>query len=157
MYLHCKTFKFLFVHKSWLTRRVTTFCSSPVRRHVLEQSVSDLWKERDALLVEKCSVSAASRSFGTQTKQRHVLSHNSERPRCPYHYFICVFIYFSFIHLLFQYYQQISRRNSKIFNKQNYSCLILIKASRPVTGLEWPRGFLEVKVPRFRDNGTGWW
>ena len=29
--------------------------------------------------------------------------------------------------------------------------------SSPVTGLEWPRGFLEVKVPRFHDNGTGWW
>ena len=29
--------------------------------------------------------------------------------------------------------------------------------SSPVTGLEWPRGFQEVKVPRFRDNGTGWW
>jgi len=27
----------------------------------------------------------------------------------------------------------------------------------PVTGLEWPRGFQEVKVPRFHDNGTGWW
>jgi hypothetical protein len=27
----------------------------------------------------------------------------------------------------------------------------------PVTGLEWPRGFQEVKVPRFLDNGTGWW
>ena len=25
----------------------------------------------------------------------------------------------------------------------------------PVTGLEWPRGFKEVKVPRFHDNGTG--
>jgi len=24
---------------------------------------------------------------------------------------------------------------------------------RPV----WPRGFLEVKVPRFHDNGTRWW
>jgi len=22
---------------------------------------------------------------------------------------------------------------------------------------EVPRGFQEVKVPRFRDNGTGWW
>jgi hypothetical protein len=29
--------------------------------------------------------------------------------------------------------------------------------SSPVTGLEWPRGFQEVKVPRFNDNGTGWW
>ena len=27
----------------------------------------------------------------------------------------------------------------------------------PVTGLEWPRGFQEVKVPRLHDNGTGWW
>jgi hypothetical protein len=29
--------------------------------------------------------------------------------------------------------------------------------SSPVTDLEWPRGFQEVKVPRFHDNGTGWW
>jgi hypothetical protein len=27
----------------------------------------------------------------------------------------------------------------------------------PVTGLEWPRGFQEVKVHRFHDNGKGWW
>jgi hypothetical protein len=27
----------------------------------------------------------------------------------------------------------------------------------PVTVLEWPRGFQEVKVPRFHDKGTGWW
>jgi hypothetical protein len=34
-----------------------------------------------------------------------------------------------------------------------------IKESKscPVTGLEWPRGFQEVKVPRFHDNGTGRW
>ena len=25
-----------------------------------------------------------------------------------------------------------------------------------VRGLEWPRGFQEVKVPRLRDNGTEW-
>jgi hypothetical protein len=31
------------------------------------------------------------------------------------------------------------------------------KAVSTVTGLEWPRGFQEVKVPRFHDNGTGWW
>jgi hypothetical protein len=29
--------------------------------------------------------------------------------------------------------------------------------SSPVTGLEWPRGLQEVKVPRFHDNSTGWW
>ena len=27
--------------------------------------------------------------------------------------------------------------------------------SSTVTGLEWPRGFPEVKVPRLHDNGTG--
>jgi len=32
-----------------------------------------------------------------------------------------------------------------------------VKLSSPVTGLEWPRGFQEVKFPRFHDNGTGWW
>jgi hypothetical protein len=31
------------------------------------------------------------------------------------------------------------------------------KAVSTVTGLEWPRGFQEVKVPRFHDNGIGWW
>jgi cytochrome P450 len=30
----------------------------------------------------------------------------------------------------------------------------LKKQNSPVTGLEWPRGFQEVKVPRFHDNGT---
>jgi hypothetical protein len=31
------------------------------------------------------------------------------------------------------------------------------KASSPVTGLEWPGGLQEDKVPRFLDNDTGWW
>ena len=35
--------------------------------------------------------------------------------------------------------------------------LQMLKKSSPITGLEWPRGFQEVKVPRFRDNGTGRW
>jgi len=34
---------------------------------------------------------------------------------------------------------------------------IVNKKSSPVTGLDRSRGFQEVKVPRFRDNGTGWW
>ena len=29
--------------------------------------------------------------------------------------------------------------------------------SSPITGLDRPRMFQEVKVPRLRDNGTGWW
>jgi len=35
--------------------------------------------------------------------------------------------------------------------------LFIIVKSSPVTGLEWPRGFQEGKVPRFHDNGTGRW
>jgi hypothetical protein len=31
----------------------------------------------------------------------------------------------------------------------------VVSLSSPVTGLEWPRWFQEVKVPRFLDNGTG--
>jgi len=37
------------------------------------------------------------------------------------------------------------------------SGLILKVKSSPVTGLELPRGFQEVKAPRFHNNGTGWW
>jgi hypothetical protein len=33
----------------------------------------------------------------------------------------------------------------------------VVSLSSPVTGLEWPRGFQKVKVPRFHDNGTLWW
>jgi len=35
--------------------------------------------------------------------------------------------------------------------------LILVCKSSPITGLDRPRVFQEVKAPRFRDNGTGWW
>jgi len=31
----------------------------------------------------------------------------------------------------------------------------IVSKSSPITGLERPRGFQEIKVPRFRDNGTG--
>jgi len=31
-----------------------------------------------------------------------------------------------------------------------------VKVISPITDLDRPRGFQEVKVPRFRDNGTGW-
>ena len=35
--------------------------------------------------------------------------------------------------------------------------LMAIKKEFFLIGPEWPRGFQEVKVPRFHDNGTGWW
>jgi hypothetical protein len=31
-------------------------------------------------------------------------------------------------------------------------CVVKGKAVSTVTGLEWPRGFQELKVPRFHDN-----
>ena len=33
----------------------------------------------------------------------------------------------------------------------------VIVRSSPITVLDRPRGFHEVKDPRFHDNGTGWW
>ena len=36
------------------------------------------------------------------------------------------------------------------------SCGFTVQIS-PIRGLEWPRGFQEVKAPRFHDNGRGWW
>jgi hypothetical protein len=51
-------------------------------------------------------------------------------------------------------YQEMSRTFESLNNVVN--CCLTGKSS-PVTGLEWPRGFQEVKVPRFHDNGTGWW
>jgi len=39
----------------------------------------------------------------------------------------------------------------------NRRSLSVVDESSPVTGREWPRGFQEVKVPRFHDNGTGCW
>ena len=35
--------------------------------------------------------------------------------------------------------------------------VVEVVKSSPVTGSEGPGGFQEVKAPRFRDNGTGWW
>jgi len=34
---------------------------------------------------------------------------------------------------------------------------IVKRGSSPVTGLDRPRAFQEIKAPRFRNNGTGWW
>ena len=34
---------------------------------------------------------------------------------------------------------------------------LLKRYSSPVTGLEWLRGFQDVKFPRLHDNVTGWW
>jgi len=41
--------------------------------------------------------------------------------------------------------------------KRKYCNLYLQYNNMWVTGLDWPRGFHEVKVPKFHDNGTEWW
>jgi len=50
------------------------------------------------------------------------------------------------------FFQQLNFRNVNCDTKS-----VLNVKSSPVTGLKWPRGFQEVKVPRFNDNGTGRW
>jgi len=48
-------------------------------------------------------------------------------------------------------------KSSKILHYIQILFMCLYVNSSPVTGLEWPRGFQEVKVPRILDNGTGRW
>ena len=45
-------------------------------------------------------------------------------------------------------------QNLNTMSPKNYQ--YHIKQISPVTGLDRPRSFQEVKVPRFRDNSTGW-
>jgi hypothetical protein len=48
----------------------------------------------------------------------------------------------------------------KIVQIGNNCCLsvvVKVKVKQSVTSLECPRGFQEVKLPRFHDDGTGWW
>jgi len=40
---------------------------------------------------------------------------------------------------------------------RNLKIIIDVKKNCPVTDMDRPRGFQEVKVPRFHDNGAGWW
>ena len=43
-----------------------------------------------------------------------------------------------------------------IEGKCNVGWSCKVKVNSPITDLEWLRGFQEVKVLRFHDNGTGW-
>jgi len=66
-------------------------------------------------------------------------------------YKMCVCIFATVLSEIFIDYEAMREMLSK-------TCIGLhLKISSPVTGLDRPRGFQEVKVPRFRDNGTGWW
>ena len=42
-------------------------------------------------------------------------------------------------------------------NKYIKICQFIKIKVKGKSGLEWPKGFQKVKVPRFHDNGTGWW
>jgi len=35
--------------------------------------------------------------------------------------------------------------------------MMMMMMMSAITGLDRPRGFQEVKILKFRDNGTGWW
>jgi len=38
-----------------------------------------------------------------------------------------------------------------------YRIIGKVKVKQSCLDMEWPREFQEVKVPRFHENGTGWW
>jgi len=47
-----------------------------------------------------------------------------------------------------------------IIQRMGFTCRIAERGENihnPVTGLEWPRGIQEIKVPIIHANGTGWW
>ena len=54
-----------------------------------------------------------------------------------------------------------NRKNEQLKHPEYITTFVTLKGkkmySSPVTVLKWPRGFHELKVPRFHDNGTGWW
>ena len=65
----------------------------------------------------------------------------------------------SFVHInALKLFQRVYRETVRLFERKDGLCQArALRKSSPVTGLEWPRGFQEVKVPRLHDNGTGWW
>jgi len=92
-------------------------------------------------------------------------------------YFVCLWTllvgdqldaHFFYVIRLFQSstcFEQTRARHQEVNCINTVSGTVTLKASEwsnfffisPVTGLEWPRGFQKVKVPRFHDNGTGRW
>jgi hypothetical protein len=58
--------------------------------------------------------------------------------------------------LLKYYFLEISLRQINIYNS-NLNKFTLINVNQSHYRPEAPRGFQEVKVPRFYDNSTGWW
>jgi len=62
----------------------------------------------------------------------------------------------SVIRVICGYFQLLHERTG-ITNKKKKKKKKKKRQNIPVTGLEWSRGFQEVKVPRFYDNGTRWW
>ena len=48
-------------------------------------------------------------------------------------------------------------RSHKLYKSYKFYVKGKEKANQSHYRLEVPRGFQEVKVPRLRDNGRGWW
>jgi len=63
------------------------------------------------------------------------------------------------------FYSETGKQNDKLFHKMflyRHQCLTIYQQcvegkAVPLQAWTGPRWFQEVKVPRFRDNGTGWW
>jgi len=70
----------------------------------------------------------------------------------------CILLYYIILYYIILYYIILYYIILRYIILYYYIVLYHIyKKTRPVTGLEWSRGFQEVKVPRFHDNGTGRW
>ena len=52
---------------------------------------------------------------------------------------------------------EIERKEWKQFRKDGIRNLKKGGKNSRVTGLEWPRWFHKIQVPRFHDNSTGLW
>ena len=66
--------------------------------------------------------------------------------------YICVCVCVCVMHMVILSVVVLSLRSKILFSSHNN-----VQDSSPITGLEWPRGFQEVKVPRFCYNGPGCW
>jgi len=51
----------------------------------------------------------------------------------------------------------IKRWRTRAWSRTEKTSVVREYEISPVTGLQWSRGFQEVKVPRFHNNGTGRW
>jgi hypothetical protein len=80
---------------------------------------------------------------------------------CVYVYmYVCISVFcgeWGIIHHLYFIFPTSHSQRCSFVNCSYGEFMFMYVQSSPFTGLEWPRGVQEVKVPRFHDNGTGRW